>query len=106
MTTTGDHGLPTEPAERLTIEEAVQVGPDVRLVRRRGEFYVALVMVGQEVQPHLLDLGLGRLVWTLARAAPTPACERARRVLAEAGILATDAGSAKCQVRSAKWSGE
>ena len=98
MTTTGDHGLPTEPAECLTIEEAVQVGPDVRLVRRRGEFYVALVMVGQEV-PHLLDLGLGRLVWTLARAAPTRACERARRVLAEAGILATDAGSAK-------WSGE
>ena len=85
----------SEPEERPA-ETVVQIGGDVRLVRRPGEFYYALVLVGQEVLPHLLDVGLGRLVWTLATAAPTASCERARRVLAEAGIVATDPTVPKC----------
>jgi hypothetical protein len=103
-----DDDVRTEPGECRTGEDAVQIGSDVRLVRRPGEFYVALVMVGQEVQPHVLDLGLGRLVWTLATAAPTLGCERARRVLAEAGIgqPMQTVPSATCEELSGMGSGQ
>ena len=73
--------------ESCGAEDAVHVGDGVRLVRCRGELYIALVTIGDAVFPYRLDLGLGRLVWTLATAAPTPACEPARRVLAEVEIL-------------------
>jgi len=78
----------TAESERLgTAEDAVQVGPEIRLVRFPGECYVALISGEGDVRRHQLDLGLGRLVWTVATAAPTTDCERARRVLAEAGIV-------------------
>jgi hypothetical protein len=87
---------------------AVQVGSAVRLMRfdydpaallpllasgrrptlvRKGEFYVVLTTHDLAVHTHLLELGMGRLVWTLATASPTPACEPALRVLAEAGVV-------------------
>jgi hypothetical protein len=69
------------------LEETLQIGHDVWLVRRTGGFYIALVDAGHDVLPHLLDTGLGRLVWTLATARPMNSCERARRILAECGIL-------------------
>jgi hypothetical protein len=90
----------------------VQVGSSVRLMRfqfdpaallpllasgqrptrlRKGEFYVVLTTHHRAVQTHFLELGMGRLVWTLATAAPTPACEPALRVLAEAGIVCASA---------------
>jgi hypothetical protein len=75
--------------ETEVIEERLQIAEDVRLVRRTGEFYVALVEAGHHLVPHLLDVGLGRLVWTLATARPTGSFERARRVLAECGIVAS-----------------
>jgi hypothetical protein len=68
------------------LEETLQIGDDVRLVRRPGGFYIALVEVGPLILPHLLDAGLGRLVWTLATARPSGSCERARRILTECGI--------------------
>lgn len=71
---------------RSLLEETLQIGDDVRLVRRPGGFYIALVDVGPLILPHLLDAGLGRLVWTLATARPSGSCEGARRVLAECGI--------------------
>jgi hypothetical protein len=100
--------IPAGTMMRASRGHVVEVGSDLRLVRfrhdpavllpllsagqrprvvRRGNFYVVLVKLGQTVQTHLLDLDIGRLVWTLATAAPTSGCERARRVLAEAGIV-------------------
>jgi hypothetical protein len=73
--------------ESCDVEDVVPVGDGVRLVRCRGELYIALVTIGDPAFAYWLDLGLGRLVWTLATAAPAAACERARRVLAEAEIL-------------------
>lgn len=73
-------------------EETLQIADDVRLVRRTGEFYLALVDAGHHVLPHLLDIGLGRLVWTLATARPMGSFERARRVLVECGIVGLGGG--------------
>jgi hypothetical protein len=84
------------------IEEVMRIGADVRVVRQRGELYIALVVVGDDVAAYRLSVGLGRLVWTLATAARTTDCEHARRVLVETGIggLARAVPSAKCQVQS------
>ena len=72
--------------DQCLLEETLRIGDDVRLVRRPGGFYIALVDVGPLILPHLLDVGLGRLVWTLATARPSNSCDRARRILAECGI--------------------
>jgi len=78
--------------EPEVIEERLQIAENVRLVRRTGEFYIALVDAGRRVVPHLLDTGLGRLVWTLATARPMGSFERARRVLAECGVVGPPKG--------------
>jgi len=77
----------SDATSHCELEETLQIAHDVWLVRRTGGFYIALVDVGHHVLPHLLDTGLGRLVWTLATARPMNSCERARRILAECGIL-------------------
>ena len=100
--------IPAGTMMRASRGHVVEVGAGVRLVHfrhdpaillpllstgqrprvvRRGDFYVVLVKLGQTVRTHLVDLDIGRLVWTLATAAPASGCERARRVLAEAGIV-------------------
>ena len=87
---------------------AVDIGSAVRLMRfqydpaallpllatgrrparvRKGEFYVLLATRERAVETHILELGMGRLVWTLATATPGLACEPALRVLDEAGIV-------------------
>jgi len=76
----------SDATSHCELEETLQIAHDVWLVRRTGGFYIALVDVGHHVLPHLLDTGLGRLVWTLATARPMNSCERARRILAECGI--------------------
>jgi len=75
-----------EGAVPIRLEEGVQIGTAVHLLRR-GEDYFALVRMGDEVLAHRLDAGLGRLVWTIALASTGNASDRAIRVLAEAGIV-------------------
>ena len=75
-----------EGAVPTRLEEGVQIGTAVHLLRR-GEDYFALVRMGDEVLAHRLEAGLGRLVWTIALASTGNASDRAIRVLAEAGIV-------------------
>jgi hypothetical protein len=81
------------------VEEVMVVAGDIRLERRRGEEYMALLSAdGVVVLAYWLEIGFGRPVWTLATASAT----RARRALAEAGIREPTPAvpSGNCQVPS------
>jgi hypothetical protein len=94
--------------QRSAIDGGVPLGPSVRLLRlvhepvglfsalgqgrrpalvRAGEFYVVLIAGPIEVRTHVMALGLGRLVWTLATCGGMLSTEASLRVLAETGIL-------------------